>query len=159
MIFDEIKLMEYIQKFNLSKQMKLISSPFNTGGFILIIFILFVYNIITLKEVVLIFIACNMAMGLKLIFKRKRPYHFSNTIINYSHKEHLTTTNKYSFPSGHTFSATIISLLMLSKFPREYIFNILAILVGFSRIFLGVHYPSDIIGGILFGFIFFRIIF
>ena len=40
----------------------------------------------------------------------------------------------------------------------EFIFNIIAVLVGFSRIFLGVHYPTDIIGGMMFAFIFYKIL-
>jgi undecaprenyl-diphosphatase len=79
-------------------------------------------------------------------------------IKNYSNKEHTSVTDVYSFPSGHTFLATVFSLLMLKKYPKEFLFNIVSVLVGFSRIFLGVHYPTDIIGGIIFGFIVFQIL-
>ena len=96
---------------------------------------------------------------IKLIYKRPRPYHESPTITNYSKKDHKSITDIYSFPSGHTFSATVFSLVLLSRYPKEFIFNILAILVGFSRIFLGVHYPTDIIGGMIFGFLYYQVAF
>lgn len=68
----------------------------------------------------------------------------------------------YSFPSGHTFSATVfygfwLFLLCLSSFSFliKLIIGIclvfLIVLIGFSRIYLGVHYFSDVIGGILLG--------
>ncbi len=158
MIFSELDFMELIQKFNFSEQMRLISKPFNTLSFIVIIICLFFYNIINLSDILLLFIGCGLCLGLKLLFKRKRPYHESNKIKNYSNKEHDSITDIYSFPSGHTFLATMFSLLMLKKYPNEFLFNIVSVLVGFSRIFLGVHYPTDIIGGMLFGFIIFQLL-
>jgi undecaprenyl-diphosphatase len=159
MIFNEILLMENIQKLNLSKQMKLISKPFNTNGFIVMVIILTIYKILSIKDFLLIWLGATLAMLLKLLFRRQRPYHSSNTIINYTNKEHCSITDIYSFPSGHTFSATLFCLILLSKYPTEFVFNIISILVGFSRIFLGVHYPTDIIGGIIFGFLFYKVAF
>lgn len=159
MIFDEIKLMESIQRLNLSKQMKLISKPFNTNGFIIMVIILTIYNILTNNEFLLIWLGATLSMLLKLLYRRQRPYHSSDTIINYTDKEHTSITDIYSFPSGHTFSATLLCLILLSKYPNEFVFNIVSILVGFSRIFLGVHYPTDIIGGIIFGFLYYKLAF
>ncbi len=158
MYFNEIDLMEQIQKFNFSEQMRFISKPFNTFFFIIMIIILYIYKVLNLDDVILIIkgtIACSL---IKYIFKRTRPYQENNKIKNYSGSEHKLLADKYSFPSGHTFAATFLSLVMLHKYPTEFIFNIIAILVGFSRIFLGVHYPTDIVGGMLFGFIFYKIL-
>ena len=157
-MFDEIKLMESIQKFNFSKQMNVITTPFNTSGFIVMVIILFVYKIISFPDVILLIKGCMIGILLKFIFRRKRPYIESDTIINYSGKSHKDMTKYYSFPSGHTFASTFFTLLMLSKYPTEFAINIIPILVGFSRIFLGVHYPTDIVGGMLFGFIVFKIL-
>jgi undecaprenyl-diphosphatase len=158
MIFSELDFMELIQKFNFSEQMRIISKPFNTITFIVIIICLYIYHIINFTDILLIIVSCGICLGLKLLFKRKRPYHESDKIKNYSNKEHMSITDLYSFPSGHTFLATVFSLLMLKKYPKEFLFNIVSVLVGFSRIFLGVHYPTDIIGGMLFGFIVFQIL-
>ena len=156
--FSEIKLMEKIQTFNLAEQMKVISKPFNTEGFILMVIILFVYKILNFQDILLLGKGVIASVLLKFIFKRTRPYMACDKIKNYSGKVHNTSTNQYSFPSGHTFMATFFSVLMLYKFPNEFIFNIISVLVGLSRISLGVHYPTDIIGGMLFGFIFFQIL-
>ena len=158
MIFSELDFMELIQKLNFSEQMRLISKPFNTVSFIVIIICLYIYNIININDIILLVIGCSLCLGLKLLFKRKRPYHESKKIKNYSNKEHTSITDIYSFPSGHTFLATLFSLIMLKKYPKEFLFNIVSVLVGFSRVFLGVHYPTDIIGGMMFGFIIFNII-
>ena len=157
-MINEIKLMRIMQKLNFSNQMKVITTPFNTNGFIFMILILFIYKIINLHDIKIIMISCLIGVLLKFIFQRKRPYHSNVKIINYSGKEHNNLTNKFSFPSGHTFNATIISLIMLDKFPNEFVFNILAVLIGLSRIFLGVHYPTDIIGGMIFGYLIYNII-
>lgn len=59
-----------------------------------------------------------------------------------------------SFPSGHTVSAFIIAFVFSYYFPKQRVlFITLASLTGFSRIYCGVHYPSDVLGGVLFAFI------
>ena len=158
MIINEITLMNKIQTLNFSSQMKFISKPFNSSSFVILVITLYIYNILNISDIVLLTKLVVIAALLKLIFRRRRPYHESNTIINYSNKEHSSLFNIYSFPSGHTFSSTVFCLLMLRKYPHEFVFNIIAVLVGFSRVFLGVHYPTDIIGGMVFGFLFYNIL-
>lgn len=74
----------------------------------------------------------------------------------------LVEKNGYSFPSGHTLSSTVFYLMMvvlslhLTKDVKMRIlllcFACLIIcLVSFSRLYLGVHYPSDIVSGITLG--------
>jgi len=66
----------------------------------------------------------------------------------------LQTATGQSFPSGHTQGATTfwVSWIVQLKSKWIYIVGITAILlVGFSRLYLGVHYPIDIVGGMVVG--------
>lgn len=54
----------------------------------------------------------------------------------------------HSFPSGHTWAACTISVLMVLFFGRKYWWTFLiAAVIGYSRIYVGVHFPSDVVAG------------
>ncbi|WP_300350447.1 phosphatase PAP2 family protein [Clostridium sp.] len=91
---------------------------------------------------------------LKHLIERPRPfvtYKDLNIIIS--------KPNSFSMPSGHT-SASFAAAFMLSYCIKKYkvYFYTLASLIAFSRIYLLVHYPSDVLSGILLGFISFLIV-
>lgn len=58
----------------------------------------------------------------------------------------------YSFPSGHT-ASSFAAAVVLGHYIKDwkYLIYFFAALIAFSRLYLLVHYPSDIIGGILLG--------
>ncbi len=60
--------------------------------------------------------------------------------------------DKFSFPSGHTLHAVVFSFVSLSYFPLLMpVVLPFAMLVGISRVVLGLHYPSDVLAGALIG--------
>jgi len=74
-------------------------------------------------------------------------------------ERHLVAAQSFAFPSGHAANATLVWLclaLLLPRMPRARLLAIwaavwLALLVGLSRVMLGVHWPSDVIAGWAFG--------
>jgi undecaprenyl-diphosphatase len=81
----------------------------------------------------------------KRLVNRPRPFKSLENVITWR-----LPSCRYSFPSGHTCAAFSITLALSYALPgsRE-IFWAIAALVGISRIYLGVHYPSDVLVGIL----------
>ena len=74
--------------------------------------------------------------------------------------EHLVTETSYSFPSGHSATSMVVfgTLIFIlpgivkSKYWRlalQILLGLLILLIGCSRIYLGVHFPSDILAGFL----------
>jgi undecaprenyl-diphosphatase len=58
----------------------------------------------------------------------------------------------YSFPSGHTTAAFCIAVMIALTIPHLSVIAIsIAIAVGISRMYLGVHFPSDVLVGMLLG--------
>ena len=121
---------------------------------------------ISLKEIKNLFfytITCLFFTGLltqllKHIVGRPRPNH---TILEDSLGFDFFTfdSNFHSFPSGHTSTIFILALICSKIIPRlKYFFLVFALVVSFSRIVVGAHFLTDIIGGIIIAFLCFKFI-
>jgi len=101
------------------------------------------------------FITLTGSQGVVQFFKktiyRKRPY-LDLPNVNTFWKKLL---KDYSFPSGHTAAGFSIAAIFAFYFPAySYLIYSLAALVGVSRIYTGMHYPSDVLSGALVGTLF-----
>lgn len=93
------------------------------------------------------FIAVEYA---KIMIARPRPFVLQDSVES---REPLVAG--YGFPSGHTAMTTVLGFTLLPYLPRRFrpIVPVLVVLVGLSRIYLGVHAPLDIIGGLAIGLV------
>lgn len=58
----------------------------------------------------------------------------------------------FSFPSNHALNNFALAMFFSLLYPKfKYVFFTIAVLVAFSRVYIGVHYPSDILGGAVLG--------
>ena len=99
-------------------------------------------------SLILEFILTNLII--KNWVARIRPYEVIDGLTLIVSKAH-----DFSFPSGHTGSAFALAVVIFMVMERKYgiIALALASLMGFSRLYVGIHYPSDVLGGIVLGVI------
>jgi len=152
--FDEatIKLISNLPA-NLRPFFELISyigHPINTSsiGFMIVVYGLLKHKPTIVLSGTFVWLVLIVSTILKNITERTRP------LTEYVAGMYV---HSYSFPSGHTAGSTIAFGLLayygyvLLPSPFSYItlviFTSLVILVGISRIYLGAHFPSDVIGG------------
>lgn len=136
--------------------LKIITSLASTRFFVILSVLVLLILRNKLAIFLVIFLAGNGIVNeiLKRIFKRERP-----------NIKRLVKEKGYSYPSGHTMSATCFygllivltmtsSLLLYIKLIVVFLLVMMIIIIAFSRIYLGVHYFSDVIAGMLGGVIY-----
>ena len=91
-------------------------------------------------------IICNVI--LKPIVARIRPYSINQTV-----QLLVTPLKDYSFPSGHTAAsfASVSALYFAGRKRMAAGALIVSVLIAFSRMYLYVHYPTDVLGGLIIG--------
>ena len=155
----DLKIISYIQSLEnqyltvFYKMITIIADTYQSA-IITILLVTFLYFKKHYREALFLAITmttCGLAMPLlKNVFSRERPNIYR-----------LIEISGYSFPSGHTTSATtmyltlaIILLSIMKKLNKYFVFSIAVlgiVIIGSSRIYLGVHYPTDVMAGICLG--------
>lgn len=154
----DYSVLEYIQSNiknpTLDKIMVLITRLGDLDAIWIAISIIFLCSNIYYKggiSIIVSLILCGIIgnLILKNIFKRNRPfdiYEMTDLLIK--------KPMDYSFPSGHTMSSIAAATVIFNiNYKIGIISWIIAILIAFSRMYLYVHYPSDVMIGAITGFL------
>lgn len=89
---------------------------------------------------------------LKVIIERPRPFAVNADILEFLRSVGYDLPSGYSFPSGHAYSSfNCAVILMLFNRKNGYYALPLAFLIAISRIFMCVHYPTDVLAGAILG--------
>ena len=122
-----------------------------------ILWIVLTLVLIAIKRTRRVGLTCALAMIFGLLFTnlviknwvaRTRPYEVFDELTLIINKQH-----DFSFPSGHATNSLATATVMFCMLPRKWGVPalIMAILISLSRIYVGVHYPTDILGGAIIG--------
>ena len=145
---------------NLTSYFKFMTNVGDVYGYLIVLVIFLLLSLLVFKRwkyvvqaTLVLALATVSNMMLKRFIDRARPG-----------IEHLVSVETLSYPSGHAMSAMafygfLIFLVTKFKIHKVIKYALIAILIllilsiGISRIYLGVHFPSDIAGGFIAGFI------
>ncbi|CAA6806781.1 MAG: Phosphoesterase PA-phosphatase related protein [uncultured Thiotrichaceae bacterium] len=109
------------------------------------------YGVQGLEAALHMLLTSTVVLGVYKLLKtnthRIRPFHYDEKIF-----QNVPALDQFSFPSGHTMHAVSFSIVLLSYFPQfAWLVIPFTFFVALSRVVLGLHYPSDVIAGVLLG--------
>lgn len=152
----ELKILDWFQTLHtpvLDKFMTSVTKFGNAGIFWIILTVLFLLipkmrktGVVMAAALIIDLLLCNVL--LKNLVARTRPYDVNTGI-----QLLVAKLRDYSFPSGHTAASfASVTALYLSGERRIWIIAlVISCLIAVSRLYLYVHYPTDVLGGIIFG--------
>ena len=158
MLNAEFAVLDFIQEYMASpimdRVMVFITTLGNSGALWIVIALLLICSkkyrvtgIILAVGLIFSFLMGNVI--LKPLFARLRPFQIKEGI-----ELLINAPRDFSFPSGHTLASVIsATILILREKKLGYIALAMAILIAFSRLYLYVHFPTDVLGGVIFGII------
>jgi len=153
----------FIRKYLKNKYLDILM-PFTTRlgnlGFIWIVMAIILmldkpYRAIGNSVILTLLLGTAMGEGIvKHVVRRVRPCKYK------SYNLLIEMPITYSFPSGHALSSFAVAEVLSMSFGQyKFIFMGIAFLIAFSRLYLDVHYPTDVIAGIIIGILCSKLIF
>lgn len=164
--FIDNNIWKYVYKvrFEFLNKIFILITTFGDSWFLFLVVTIFTIFLLLKKDIKnAIFLSVSVILGalilnkiLKSFYARPRPFDNINV-------ENLIEASNYSYPSGHSMGSIIVYFLicyLLSKYIKNkksaislYIFfTIFSIVIAISRVYLGVHYLTDIVAGFSLGF-------
>lgn len=133
----------------------------NYGWFFVVTSIVFLFfktkrkmGIHLLLSILIGFICTNLL--LKNLIHRARPYEDTSSLFyEFWVSAGSLVEHGYSFPSGHTTTSMAFATALFFNFKKKYswLFFLIPLFMGLSRIYFVVHYASDVLGGLVVGFL------
>lgn len=155
-----VTINKYLKNKYLDRLMPLITSMGNLGAvwILIAVFLLLDKPFNKVGGIIILTLIISTLIGegiIKHIVRRVRPCENHN-------KDRLLIKKpiSYSFPSGHTLSSFAVAEVLSVYFVQyKLLFMTIAFLIALSRIYLYVHYPTDVLAGIIIGFMCSKIVF
>lgn len=96
---------------------------------------------------ILVLFSSYLNLNLKDLFQQPRPFDINPSV-------QLSDVEGYGLPSGHAQNSTVLWSIIATRVHKKWFWVVaigLIVLIGFSRIYLGVHFPTDVLAGWLIG--------
>ncbi|WP_410982109.1 undecaprenyl-diphosphatase [Bacillus cereus] len=140
-----------VQEYPLIDHVMILFAEYVQYAFVLLIVLLWIRNkpnfrVMAFQSMVAFTLAYSINRIIEIWAYRERPF------VSHNITQLVDHAANSSFPSDHATSAVVIAAtLLLSAYRFKYTWFFLALCVAFSRVWVGVHYPLDVIAGIVHG--------